>query len=131
MANNAGSEMILRRAPVGRPRTSVSPTQVGHLRERGASWREISRTLGIGIATAVRLYNAAPDAPDPFQNSRDEATGAEVRLVRVKRLHQPPSSATPDAGGRPGRCGHCGSSVWRLYAGGFVQCTICVPLTSC
>jgi transposase-like protein len=42
--------------PVGRPRVNVMPEQVRQLRSQGASWRQIAKTLGIGTATAMRLF---------------------------------------------------------------------------
>ncbi len=41
----------------GRPRCIVGHTDVAELRGRGSSWRQIARTLGIGTATAMRLYS--------------------------------------------------------------------------
>lgn len=37
---------------LGRPRVTVDPAQVAHLRAQGASWRAISKQLGISIGTA-------------------------------------------------------------------------------
>jgi hypothetical protein len=48
--------------PVGRPRVSVNSQQVLHLRSEGASWRQISKALGIGTATAMRLVRARDEA---------------------------------------------------------------------
>lgn len=42
----------------GRPRVSVTPEQVQQLRSQGASWRQIAKTLGIGTATAMRLFRS-------------------------------------------------------------------------
>ena len=42
--------------PVGRPRVSVTPEHVRQLRSQGASWRQIVKALGIGTATAMRLF---------------------------------------------------------------------------
>ena len=54
--------------PVGRPRVTVKPEQVGQLRGQGASWRRIAKALGIGTATAVRLFRltdrARPNTQD-------------------------------------------------------------------
>jgi DNA invertase Pin-like site-specific DNA recombinase len=43
---------------LGRPRTMVDSTQVAALRATGASWRVISRELGIGVGTACRALQA-------------------------------------------------------------------------
>ena len=42
--------------PVGRNRVRVTPEQVRQLRSQGASWRQIAKALGIGTATAMRLF---------------------------------------------------------------------------
>jgi hypothetical protein len=47
---------------VGRPRVSVNSQQVLHLRSEGASWRQISKALGIGTATAMRLLRLGDEA---------------------------------------------------------------------
>ena len=39
---------------LGRPRAGVNPEQVATLRAAGASWKVISRELGIGVGTACR-----------------------------------------------------------------------------
>lgn len=41
---------------VGRPKTNVGASAVAHLRDGGASWREIGRELGISARTARRLW---------------------------------------------------------------------------
>ena len=45
----------------GRPCVSVLPQEVKALRDGGMSWRQIARHLGIGTATAMRLYVEAAD----------------------------------------------------------------------
>jgi DNA invertase Pin-like site-specific DNA recombinase len=42
--------------PVGRPRVSVTPEQVRRLKSQGRSWRQVAKALGIGTATAMRLF---------------------------------------------------------------------------
>jgi DNA invertase Pin-like site-specific DNA recombinase len=44
---------------LGRPRRVVDASRVAALRASGASWREISREMGVGVAT---LYRVAPEA---------------------------------------------------------------------
>ena len=39
---------------LGRPRAGVNPEQVATLRAGGASWKVVSRELGIGVGTACR-----------------------------------------------------------------------------
>ena len=41
---------------LGRPRTGVDVAQVARLRASGASWREISEQMGIGVGTACRAF---------------------------------------------------------------------------
>jgi transposase-like protein len=47
---------IATKNPAGRPRVSITPEQVRQLRSQGASWRQIAKALGIGTATAMRLF---------------------------------------------------------------------------
>ena len=53
---------------LGRPRREVDGNQVAALRAEGVSWREIGRTLGVGVATARaafqgRAENLSESAP--------------------------------------------------------------------
>jgi DNA invertase Pin-like site-specific DNA recombinase len=52
---------------LGRPRTVVDGAQVARLRASGASWREVSAQMGIGVGTACRAYQAlsknVPESP--------------------------------------------------------------------
>jgi hypothetical protein len=63
---------------VGRPKVDIIPEQVGQLRGQGASWREISKALRIGTATAMRLFKSIsggdrnnnempPRTPEPIE----------------------------------------------------------------
>jgi hypothetical protein len=56
----------------GRPRVTATPAQVGRLRQQGLGWRRIGRTLGIGTATSMRLYDGRRRSPEASQNSRQE-----------------------------------------------------------
>lgn len=58
--------------PGGRPRVPVEPEQVGRLRYQQLSWRRIAKALGIGTATAMRLYDASRQARKASQNSSQE-----------------------------------------------------------
>jgi len=51
----------------GRPRVDGCRL-VRELREAGRSWRTIGRVLGIGTATAMRLYNGVSHGRDASQN---------------------------------------------------------------
>jgi len=52
---------------LGRPRTGVDAAQVARLRASGASWREISEEMGIGVGTACRAFQQrsknVPESP--------------------------------------------------------------------
>jgi DNA invertase Pin-like site-specific DNA recombinase len=48
---------------LGRPRTKVDASQIARLRASGASWRQISEQLGIGVGTAVRAFQSLPKIP--------------------------------------------------------------------
>jgi DNA invertase Pin-like site-specific DNA recombinase len=48
---------------LGRPRISVDADQIARLRASGASWREISEKLGIGVGTACRAFQSLPKTP--------------------------------------------------------------------
>jgi DNA invertase Pin-like site-specific DNA recombinase len=45
---------------LGRPRTGVDAAQVVRLRAAGASWREVSERLGVGVGTACRAFQRCP-----------------------------------------------------------------------
>lgn len=50
---------------LGRPRTAVDAKQVAALRTSGASWKVISRELGIGVGTACRaLQSRSKNLPE-------------------------------------------------------------------
>jgi len=54
---------VARGVHLGRPRTSVDAAQIASLRASGASWREISEELGIGVGTACRAFQTLPKSP--------------------------------------------------------------------
>ena len=53
---------------VGRPNVEIKPEQIGQLRNQDVSWRRIAKALGIGTASAMRLFKsldgARPNAQD-------------------------------------------------------------------
>ena len=65
-----------RKHPGGRPRVTADPDEVRRLRDLGASWRRIARTLDVGTATAMRLYSGPRAAPEASQNSPQGTTDA-------------------------------------------------------
>jgi DNA invertase Pin-like site-specific DNA recombinase len=48
---------------LGRPRRAVDAAKVVALRAAGASWREISEKLEIGVGTACRAFQTLPKTP--------------------------------------------------------------------
>ena len=73
---------------VGRPRVSVKPEQVRQLKNQGASWRQIAKALGIGTATAMRLFLRDDGVPSPEDLYITQGNGASQRankklIVRV------------------------------------------------
>jgi DNA invertase Pin-like site-specific DNA recombinase len=55
---------------VGRPNVRIQPEQVGQLKSQGVSWRRIGRALGIGTATAMRLFKSLDGARPNTQEAR-------------------------------------------------------------
>ena len=55
---------------VGRPSVRIQPEQVGQLKSQGVSWRRIGRALGIGTATAMRLFKSLDGARPNTQDAR-------------------------------------------------------------
>jgi hypothetical protein len=55
----------------GRPKCEIEARQVRVLRGEGRRWRQVARELGIGIATAMRLYRL-----DTTGNASQNAIGA-------------------------------------------------------
>jgi hypothetical protein len=55
---------------VGRPSVSVKPEQVGQLKTQDVSWRRIGKALGIGTATAMRLFKSLDGARPNTQDVR-------------------------------------------------------------
>ncbi len=51
----------------GRPKCGVSSAEVLKLRNEGHSWRQIAKALGIGTATAIRLWKLST-VPNVSQN---------------------------------------------------------------
>jgi DNA invertase Pin-like site-specific DNA recombinase len=45
---------------LGRPRRTVDAAQIASLRASGASWREISQQLGVGVGTVCRAFQSLP-----------------------------------------------------------------------
>jgi DNA invertase Pin-like site-specific DNA recombinase len=48
---------------LGRPRTVVDAAQIARLRASGASWREVSEQMGIGVGTACRALQSPSKIP--------------------------------------------------------------------
>jgi DNA invertase Pin-like site-specific DNA recombinase len=54
---------VARGVRLGRPKRKVDADQIARLRSSGASWREISEKLGIGVGTACRAFQTLPKTP--------------------------------------------------------------------
>jgi DNA invertase Pin-like site-specific DNA recombinase len=54
---------VARGVRLGRPRTSVDADQIARMRGSGASWREISEQMHIGVGTACRAFQTIPKTP--------------------------------------------------------------------
>jgi DNA invertase Pin-like site-specific DNA recombinase len=54
---------VARGARLGRPKRTVDAAEIVRLRSSGASWREISEKLGIGVGTACRAFQTLPKTP--------------------------------------------------------------------
>jgi DNA invertase Pin-like site-specific DNA recombinase len=54
---------VARGVCLGRPRVSLDGDQIASLRASGASWREISEELGIGVGTACGAFQTLPKTP--------------------------------------------------------------------
>jgi DNA invertase Pin-like site-specific DNA recombinase len=54
---------VARGVRLGRPKRTVDAARIVALRSAGASWREISETLGIGVGTACRAFQTLPKTP--------------------------------------------------------------------
>jgi DNA invertase Pin-like site-specific DNA recombinase len=57
------------RKRVGRPRVAVPTDLVAELRRDGLSWRQIARSLSLGVGTIRRAHQAAERSTDACQNS--------------------------------------------------------------
>lgn len=54
---------VARGVRLGRPPVSVDAAQIASLRDSGASWREISQQLGVGVGTVCRALKSLPKTP--------------------------------------------------------------------
>jgi len=59
--------------PVGRPKAIFRRDQVVELRQRGLSWNQIARELGVSATTVRRAFEAGGASPEPCQNPTQEA----------------------------------------------------------
>jgi hypothetical protein len=55
---------------VGRPNVTIKAEQVDELKRQDVSWRRIGRVLGIGTATAMRLFKSLEGAGPNTQDVR-------------------------------------------------------------
>jgi DNA invertase Pin-like site-specific DNA recombinase len=54
---------VARGIRLGRPKRTVDADQIARLRASGASWREISERLGVGVGTVCRAFQTIPKTP--------------------------------------------------------------------
>jgi DNA invertase Pin-like site-specific DNA recombinase len=54
---------VARGKRLGRPRTDVDVAQIARLRASGASWREVSERMGVGVGTACRAVQKPSKNP--------------------------------------------------------------------
>lgn len=57
----------------GRPRCNTTVEDVRQVRSQGLTWRQIGKRLGIGSATAMRLYSPSNPGAIASQNSSTES----------------------------------------------------------
>ena len=69
---------------IGRPRKVFRRDQVAELRRRGVPWREIARTLGVGVGTVRR---AVQQPPIPEETSQDRVGIPPKLQVFLERKH--------------------------------------------
>jgi DNA invertase Pin-like site-specific DNA recombinase len=61
----------------GRPRVTIKPEQVYELKNQGTSWRRIAKALGIGTATAMRLFRSI-DGTRPITQGVGPKTSQQI-----------------------------------------------------
>ena len=66
----------------GRPRRQVDTAELLRLRQKGCSWREIGRKMGLGKGTVCRAYQAATDAAQVSQNPKATVLRDETNKTR-------------------------------------------------
>jgi DNA invertase Pin-like site-specific DNA recombinase len=54
---------VARGVRLGRPKVTVDAAQIASLRASGASWRQISEQLGVGVGTVCRAFETLPKTP--------------------------------------------------------------------
>ena len=59
--------------PVGRPRAIFRRDQVVELRQKGLSWNQIARELGVSATTVRRAFEVGSVSAEPCQNPAQEA----------------------------------------------------------
>jgi DNA invertase Pin-like site-specific DNA recombinase len=47
---------------LGRPKVVLDPSRIAALRAQGLGWKKISRELGRGVGTVLRIAHEAPEA---------------------------------------------------------------------
>jgi hypothetical protein len=63
----------------GRPRCRPTGEEVRQIRCQGLTWRQIGKRLGVGTATAIRLYKSCNSDADASQNSFGASAAGQNR----------------------------------------------------
>jgi len=66
---------VARGVRLGRPKRTVDAARIVALRSAGASWREVSEQMGIGVGTAVRALQQALQIPQEITPSKLPTNG--------------------------------------------------------
>jgi hypothetical protein len=73
---------------VGRPSVSIKPEQVDELKRQDLSWRQIGKMLGIGTATAMRLFRSIESSPQYSRCSSQNSGASRIEGIRQAGLRR-------------------------------------------
>jgi DNA invertase Pin-like site-specific DNA recombinase len=65
---------------LGRPKVILDASKIAKLREQGLGWKKISRELGVGVSTVLRIAHEARESGSENSNSKSFRT--RVRKTR-------------------------------------------------
>jgi DNA invertase Pin-like site-specific DNA recombinase len=66
---------VARGVRLGRPKRTVDAAEIARLRASGASWREISQQMRIGVGTAIRAFQLVVNKPQEITPSKLPTNG--------------------------------------------------------